>query len=379
MKKVLQVVTLSEWGGAQHIVYLLAKHLRSDYEITVACAPGGPLIERLRELRIRVIEIPELCRLPHPVKDLRALWKLYRLIRSERFDIVHTHSTKAGLLGRLAAHLAGVPVILFTAHGWAFSEGRRRPWRWFLAQVERLPAWLSTKIICVSEYDRQLALRYRVVSPEKLTVIPNGLEPEPFRTPTEKRALRAQLGASDVVGIVTMVGRLAPPKDFETLITAWEGLHAPGWQLWIVGEGPQRSRLEELVRTKGLREQIVFLGERHDVPKILKASDIFVLTSRWEGMPLTIIEAMLAGLPVVATRVGGAPELIEENVTGILVPPKDPITLRRALSRLLSDGELRNRLGTMGQRRALERFTVERMITQLKALYRALEPAERSG
>lgn len=371
-------MTLSEWGGAQHIVYLLAKYLRSDYEITVACAPGGLLVERLRELGIRVIEIPELCRLPHPLKDLRALWKLYQFIRSERFDIVHTHSTKAGLLGRLAAAWARAPVILFTAHGWAFSEGRARPWRWCLAQVERLPAWLSTKIICVSEYDRQLALRYRVVSPEKLIVIPNGLEPEPFRAPTEKRALRVQLGAGDAEGIVTMVGRLAPPKDFETLITAWEGLQASGWQLWIVGEGPQRSRLEELVRAKGLDERIKFLGERRDVPDILKASDIFVLASRWEGMPLTLIEAMLARLPVIATRVGGVPELVEENVTGILVPPKDPITLRHALSRLLGNGELRDRLGAMGQRRALERFTVERMITQVKALYHALEPAERS-
>ncbi|MEM4283847.1 MAG: glycosyltransferase family 4 protein [Candidatus Caldarchaeum sp.] len=372
-KKILQVVTLSEWGGAQHIVYLLAKYLRSDYEITVACAPGGLLIERLRELNIRVMEIPELCRLPHPVKDLRALWKLYRLIRSERFDIVHTHSTKAGLLGRLAAACAKVPVIVFTAHGWAFSEGRPWLWRWFLAQAERLPAWLSTKIICVSEYDRQLALRFQVASREKLVVIPNGLGAEPFCTLADKRELRTQLGASDAVGIVTMVGRLAPPKDFETLITAWEGLNAPGWQLWIVGEGPLRLRLEELIHAKGLDERIKFLGERRDVPDILKASDIFVLTSRWEGMPLTLIEAMLAGLPVIATRVGGVPELVEDGVTGLLVPPKDALTLRSALERLLSSAETRQRMGEAGRHRALEHFTVEQMINRVRVLYHDLE------
>ncbi|MCS6937502.1 MAG: glycosyltransferase, partial [Candidatus Bipolaricaulota bacterium] len=143
MKKILQIVTLSEWGGAQHIVYLLAKSLRSDYEITVACAPGGPLVDRLRAEGIRVVEIPHLCRNPHPIKDLRALWTLYRLMKRERFEIVHTHSTKAGLLGRLAATWARVPIILFTAHGWAFSEGRAKPWRWLLAQVERFAARLS--------------------------------------------------------------------------------------------------------------------------------------------------------------------------------------------------------------------------------------------
>ncbi|MEM4402525.1 MAG: glycosyltransferase, partial [Candidatus Caldarchaeum sp.] len=239
--------------------------------------------------------------------------------------------------------------------------------------AERLPAWLSTKIICVSEYDRQLALRFQVASREKLVVIPNGLEPEPFRAPTERRALRVQLGASDAVGIVTMVGRLAPPKDFETLITAWEGLKAPGWQLWIVGEGPLRLRLEELVHAKGLDERIKFLGERRDVPDILKASDIFVLTSRWEGMPLTLIEAMLAGLPVIATRVGGVPELVEDGVTGLLVPPKDALTLRSALERLLSSAETRQRMGEAGRHRALEHFTVEQMINRVRVLYHDLE------
>ncbi len=379
MKKVLQVVTLSEWGGAQHIVYLLAKYLRSEYEITVACAPGGILVERLRALGICVVEIPELCRLLHPVKDLGALWKLYRLIKAKRFDIVHTHSTKAGLLGRLAASFAKVPVILFTAHGWAFSEGRPWLWRWLLAQAERLPALLSTKIICVSEYDRQLALRFGVVSHEKLVVIPNGLEPEPFCTPTDKRVLWGRLGASNVAGIVTMVGRLAPPKDFETLIVAWEGLKAPGWQLWIVGEGPRRSRLEKIVHAQDLGEQIAFLGERHDVPEILKASDIFVLASLWEGMPLTIIEAMLAGLPVIATRVGGVPELVEEGVTGLLVSPEDALALRSALKHLLSSAETRQRMGEAGRRRALEHFTVEQMISRVRALYRNLEPQRGFG
>lgn len=379
MKKVLHVVTLSEWGGAQHIVYLLAKYLRSEYEITVACAPGGLLVDRLRAEGIRVIEIPDLCRNPHPIKDLRALWRLYRLMRAERFDIVHTHSTKAGLLGRLAARLAGVPIILFTAHGWAFSEGRSWPWRWLLAQVERLPALFSTKIICVSEHDLQLALQFRVAPSEKLTVIYNGIDPSPFASLPDKRELRRELGFSPSETIITMVGRLAPPKDFDTLFTACEQLAVWGWKLLIVGDGLLRSRLARAIEAQDLQHRVLLLGERGDVPRILKASDIFVLSSRWEGLPLVVIEAMLAGLPVIATCVGGLPELVKDGVTGILVPPRDPTALHHALGQLLSDEKLCQRLGIAGQRRALERFTVERLIAQVRDLYhRALEPVESS-
>ncbi len=378
LMKILHIVTLSEWGGAQHIVYLLAKYLQAEHDISVACAPGGLLGERLHELGIRVIEIPELCRLPHPFKDLRALWKLYRLIQTEQFDIVHTHSTKAGLLGRFAARLANVSIILFTAHGWAFCEGRPWLWRWLLAQAERLPALFSTKIICVSEHDRQLALKFGVAPQEKLTVIYNGLDPSPFASSTDPNELRRELGLPPSEKIITMVGRLAPPKDFETLLAACEGLEHPSWRLLILGDGPLRSRVVRVIGTKGLQNRVLLMGERQDVPRFLQASDIFVLSSRWEGLPLVVIEAMLAGLPVVATRVGGVPELVEDGVTGLLVPPKDPRALRRALAQLLSSPELCERLGSSGQRRALERFTAEKMIAQVRDLYRTLESARRS-
>ncbi|MCI2429064.1 glycosyltransferase family 4 protein [Candidatus Acetothermia bacterium] len=373
--RMLQLVTLSEWGGAQHIVYLLAKHFQQEYDMTVACAPGGPLIERARAAGLRVIEIPELCRLPHPLRDLRALWKLHSLMKAERFNIVHAHSTKAGLLGRLAARSAGVPVILFTAHGWAFTEGRRYWIRWLLAQIERLASLASSKIICLSEYDRQLALRFGVASQEKLVVIPNGLEDEPFCSliDKDKKELRYRLGGSNAAGIVTMVGRLAPPKDLKTLMAAWEGLKRSGWKLWIVGEGPLRPRLEEIVRARGLGDHVILLGERRDIPELLKASDIFALASRWEGLPLTIIEAMLAGLPVVAARVGGVPELVEDGVTGLLVPPEDACALRGALEQLMGSEETRHRMGELGRRRARERFTAEHMLSQVEDLYHDLE------
>lgn len=369
--RMLQLVTLSEWGGAQHIIYLLGKHFKQEYDITIACAPGGPLIERARAEGLRVVEISSLCRNPHLWKDLCAFRQIYRLMRSARFDIVHTHSTKAGLLGRLAARLAGVPVILFTAHGWAFTEGRKYWVRWLLAQIERLSSFASNKLICVSEHDRRTALKFSVASAEKLVTIYNGLAEIAPDHLVDRGHLRRELGIEESARVLTMVGRLAPQKDPIALVEACWTLswRVPRWHLLIVGDGPLRAQTEQAIRARGLQGQITLLGERNDVPRILAASDIFVLPSRWEGLPLTIIEAMLAELPVVATRVGGVAELVEDAITGLLVPPNDPQALKRALAQLLEEAEVRKRMGEEGRRRALERFTIEHMISQTGQLY----------
>jgi len=299
--KVLLLVTLSELGGAQQIVYILSRHLRADYDVTVACAPGGFLIEKLREEQIRVVEIPELVRPLNPILDLKALLKLYRWLHREHFDLIHAHSTKAGLLGRLAARLAGMPAALFTAHGWAFTEGRAYWKRWLLAQVERLAAKVTTKIICVSEHDLRLALQFQVASPDQLIVIHNGVDPRPFLNADGNR-IRRQLGLKGNP-LLTFVGRLAPQKDPLTLLKAVQNLSEG--RLILIGEGPLRSKALRFIRRNGLASRVVLAGERKDIPDVLAASDVFVLPSRWEGLPLTVIEAMIAGLPVVASRVGG--------------------------------------------------------------------------
>jgi glycosyltransferase involved in cell wall biosynthesis len=375
--KVLLLVTLSEWGGAQHIVYLLAKHLRKEYEITVACAPNGELIKKLRQENIRVIELSALCRNLQPWHDLQALWQLYRLMKRERFDVVHAHSTKAGLLGRIAARLAGVSVILFTAHGWAFTEGRSFWKRSLLAWIERFATRYSTKIICVSEHDYRLALEFKVARPEQLMVIHNGLDSQPYLSPSFYRGevtstLLSFLGRKGVEGraVVTFVGRLAAPKDPLTLLQAIQKV--PDCKMLIVGDGPLRRELEGFIQQNGLGERVLLVGASDRIPEILAASDIFVLSSYWEGLPLVIIEAMLAGLPVVATRVGGVPELIEEGVTGLLVPPGNPVELARALRALLDDESLRRRMGEAGKKRALELFTLDRMIEQYQQLYKGV-------
>lgn len=362
---ILQVVTLSEWGGAQEVVRILADNLRRTYPVVVACAPGGRLIDELTALEIPVVPIRHLARYPHPFRDFAALLALLRLIRTLRPAIVHAHSTKAGMLARVAARLARVPVVLFTAHGWAFTSGRSRWKRVLLAAIERCLARVTTRIICVSRYDRELALQFRVAPAEKLEVIHNGLDPSLFAGRTPGEGSRKRRRSQELV--MTFVGRLRSPKDPFTLIRAFSKLDRG--RLVIVGDGPQRQNVLELIDELDLAHRVELTGERKDVPSLLAASDVFVLTSNWEGLPLTIIEAMLAGLPVVATRVGGVPELIEDGVTGFLVPRQEPEDLADVLRRFVMDENMTSRMGQAGKEKAMREFSLGQMLSQVQALY----------
>lgn len=374
--RVLHVITLSDWGGAQAHVLALARGFRHLYDVTVACGPGGPLVARLREEGIRVVEIPGLTRTPNPLADLATLVRLSRWMRRERFALVHCHSTKAGLLGRVAARAAGIPAVLFTAHGWPFAGSWWSPIvRSFLALAERMAARFTTTIICVSHHDREAALRAGIGPSWRLKVIPNGIAPGPWMVdaPSEEggRGTGEQCTA-------VMVGRLHEPKDPITLVNAWARVGASR-RLLLVGDGPMRPGVEALILKQGLEGRVAVLGARDDVPVLLRSVDVFVLSSRWEGMPLAVIEAMMSGLPVVATDVGGVSEAVVDGETGFLVPPGNSDALAVALDRLLADPALRRRMGDAGRRRALEHFTEESMLTDTAAVYeRALSGLNRT-
>ncbi len=364
MPHLVLVVTLSEWGGAQSYVYQLAQAARVRHDVTVLCGPGGSLVKRLRADGIPVVEIPAFRRGLHPLRDAQAFGQLTRFLSRARVDLLHANSTKAGLLSRLAAHRAGVRAVVFTAHGWAFTEGRSRLTRWLLAQAERIAATMTTRVICVSQHDHDLAARLGVAHPESMTVIHNGIDPVSLSQDGRENFRRALgIGAEPVV---IMVGRLAPPKDPVALLEALGGL--PAGHIVVAGDGPLRPRVEGAARRLELG-RVSLLGFREDIPGLLQACDIFALPSHWEGLPLAVIEAMMAGLPVVATRVGGVPELVEHGVTGLLVPAGDVGALREALGALLADRELRARMGAAGRQRALERFTAQRMVRDTMDLY----------
>lgn len=360
--RVLLLVTLSDWGGAQACVYALARGLRDRYDVVVGCAPGGPLVARLRADGIAVVELPTLRRTPAPLDDLRTLWRLVRWMRAARFAVVHCHSTKAGLLGRLAARLAGVPAAIFTAHGWPFVSGWPPPVRWAATLAERVVARFTSAIVCVAEQVRQEALSLRIGRPDRLVLIYNGTDPD--RWPPRSRA---QAAGSTVV----TVGRLQPPKDPATLLAAWRRV-PPGHRLLVLGDGPLRPALEAAAADLTADGTVTFLGARADVAQALADADVFVLSSRWEGLPFAVIEAMMVGLPVVASRVGGVEEAVVDGLTGFLVPPEDEAALAAALTRLLRDPDLREAMGREGRRRALELFTERAMVEQTAGLYAAV-------
>ena len=368
--RILFLITRAPRAGAQTHVFGLIRAMKDNFSCHLATGHHGWLTEKTQALRVPTTVLPSLVRPINPIGDLRAVWGLWRLIRKVRPDLVSTHSTKAGLLGRFAAKRGGVPVILFTAHSWVFTEGASSWRRWLGPPLERCAAKYTTKIICVSEYDRQLALKHKITEPSKIEVIHNGVDPQPFLDARGDR-IRREFGLGEV-RIITTIGGLRPEKCQLTFLEAFRNLGDRNAVALLVGDGPLRHKLESFVAKNGLRGQVFFTGERQDVPNILAASDVITLSSRREGLPLAVIEAMLAGLPVVATQVGGVPELVQDGVTGLLVPPDDPEALARAMNKVLEDRAGAREMGKAGSKIALQRFTFDRMASRTVCLYRDL-------
>ncbi len=360
--RILYIITLAEFGGAQsHVRELLRFASKQNHTVGLVVGGPGPLSDAARQMGVEVMITPDLVQPIQPAKDIRALSKVRRAIQMFQPDIVHAHSSKAGVIGRLAARLEGVPRV-FTAHGWAFSEGvlvRRKA----LAIVsERIASRWSDKIITVSDYDRNLALRHHVARPEQLITIHNGVDDTSYR---------ADPGC-DSSAILTMVARFAPPKNQSDLVLAAEDLKGE-FEVEFIGDGPQIADIQAQVAGARLSRKVTFWGLRPDVPESLARTHVFVLVSKWEGLPISILEAMRAGLPVVASNVGGVREAVVDGETGFLVPSGDVVTLRDRLQRLLSDPELRARLGAAGRRRYERYFTLERMMQKTWKVYQSLK------
>lgn len=353
---ILLLITKAERGGAQsHVLELL--RLRDRARITVASGEDGFLLEQARALGLETVVVPQLVAPLDPRRDLVALWALVRLLRRLRPDLVHLHSSKAGLLGRVAARLAGVPAV-FTAHGWAFTEGAGRARRLLAIWSERLAAPLSAAIIAVSDYDRDLGARLRV-APQART-IHNAL-------PAAPRITLASPRPSGPVRFV-MVARFAPPKDQALLLRAAAPLR--GAEVWLVGDGPELEATRALAVTLEMGERARFLGSRDDVPELLAQVDVFCLCSHYEGFPISVLEGMRAGLPVVASDVGGVGEAVVDGRTGLLVAHNDVASWRLALARLLDDPVARAAMSRAGGERFGAHFTLPHLLERTWAVYR---------
>jgi glycosyltransferase involved in cell wall biosynthesis len=360
--RLLYVVTLAEVGGAQSYVRDLLAAAKEDYDVTVAAHGDGPLRVAAGALGVPFVELRHVRRAISPTQDPLGLSELVRLFRRVRPDIVHLNSSKVGILGRVAARLARVPVCVFTAHGWAFSAAGSRTASLY-RRADRLMKPLATSIICVCDADRVAGLAAGTCSEGRTVVIHNAVDVGP----APERDTRRE-GPLEVVG----VGRLAEQKDFATLISALALLPPGTARLRVLGEGPLRSELEAQIAATGLADAVDLVGEVSDVRAQLARAEVFALTSRWEGLPISILEAMAAGLPVVASAIDGVPEAVVDGETGLLTKPGAAQQVADALLRLASDPDLRERLGQAGRRRAEELFSLPRWRTAHLDLYAGL-------
>jgi glycosyltransferase involved in cell wall biosynthesis len=366
--KILQIANVD--FSMYHFVLPLMRALRArGHEVIVACAEGS-LLDRVRAEGFRVIPVP-MARSLNPVAQGRALAALLALIRAEKPDLVHAHMPISGLLGRAAARMLGVKRIAYTCHGFLFNQPG--PWwrRSLALAMERAAGRITDVYMTVSEEEagdaRRLGIHRNAVP------VLNGRDPARFRPDAAARAaVRAEHGARDEDCVVLVASRLVRHKGYPELLEAMRGT-PEHCVLWVAGTRLASDHGEDMEphferAAQALGRRLVRLGYREDMPRVLAAADAFCLPSHFEGMPMSIVEAMLTGLPVIATDIRGSREQVVEGETGVLVPPAEVAPLAAALTRIAGDPALRAAMGAAGRARALDRFDEAKVLARTVAL-----------
>lgn len=358
---IAQVITrMDTVGGAQiHVRDIATSLQRQGHVVHLITGEQENVHSGLESVPIHSVR--HLVRDLRPYSDIRAYVDLKRLLKKIAPDIVATHSSKAGIIGRLAAWSLRIPVV-FTAHGWSFTEGvpnlQKRFYRW----IEKITGSFSSGVIAVSEYDQKLALKHKVISNRKLVCIQNGVpdvdKPQMMRQPNEEIRL-------------IMIARFAPPKMQLRLVEALSDLKTLPWIMHFVGDGPMKEVVENCAINKGISDRVLFEGWHSNVEQLLATSDVFILLSEFEGLPLSILEAMRAGLPIIATDVGGVREAVTAE-NGFLVHKEDFVTLKEAIQQLVEDEELRSKMGAKGRELYEKKFTFDNMMDKTLAYYKSI-------
>ncbi|QZP22922.1 Glycosyltransferase involved in cell wall bisynthesis [Pseudomonas sp. NFPP04] len=359
--RILYVITRSDviGGASVHLLDLASGVQEAGHEVIIVVGGEGVFIERAKDRGLACVSANHLVRPLSVINDFRCYLELKRIVSAWKPDLIHAHSSKAGIIGRLVAKKLSVP-CLFTAHGWAFTEGVSASRRFLYRWIERAVANLANKIITVSDYDRLLALRSGVGSADLIVTIHNGM-------PSVEDSSATKV-ASEITRLI-MVARFDAPKDHAFLVRALASLTRNDWAMEFVGDGPTMSKVKQLVAELDLADKIFFPGACSDVSERLSRSDVFCLISNWEGLPLTVLEAMRSGLPVIASGVGGVPEAVKQQETGILVAKHDHEGLVYALDALIGSRELRSKMGILGKSRFSSDFTFELMLQRTITVY----------
>ncbi|MEY0174298.1 glycosyltransferase family 4 protein [Providencia rettgeri] len=365
MKIVYVITKADEIGGAQTHVKDLAILFKNDgHDVTVIVGEEGIFTKQLRENAITTIILSELQRNISIFKDLYCTIKLRKLIKSINPDIVTLHSSKAGIIGRLSLMFTSIPVV-FTAHGWAFTDGIPAHKKYIFIFIEKIFSYLADKIITVSNKDKELAIKYRVSTPSQQVVIHNGISDILLEECKQSKL------ATDNIQLIS-VARFSKQKDHITLFHALKEMHNQNWHLTLVGKGPLLNQMINLANVLGLTDNISFLGEREDVKDLLRISDIFVLSTNWEGLPISIIEAMSVKLPIISTDVGGVNELVSDEVNGYLIDPKNISQLAKKIDFLILNEEKREQFGLNSRNLFLEKFNINSMYIKTKNTYEVI-------
>ena len=372
-KKVLYVITQAEMGGAQRYLYDLATSSDAqNYDISVAIGQGQDqsLINELKGKNIITYQIKHLVRQVSPLNDILAIFELRKIYKRIKPDVIHLNSSKAGVLGSLANHtIAKISYnIVYTAHGWVFNEPMNKIKKILYWSLEKITSQPKDKIICVSEFDRQTAIKYKIAGAKKLTTIHNGLDNNLMVFLTKEEA-RKELKLPTDKTIVGTVANFYKTKGLEYFIKAIKELNDENIIGVIIGEGDLRMELKKLISSLGLKNKLLLLGKHTNASKYLKAFDIYACSSVKEGFPYSILEAMAAKLPIISTNVGGIPEMIKDNNNGLLVEPKNPEILSEEIKLLIKNQDLSQKLAEKAEQDVKNNFTKEQMIKQTFGLY----------
>lgn len=367
----LYVVTKLELGGAQKQLLSLIENLdRERFRPFLFTAQDGLLLSDALSIKCLTLKKSRyLERAINPFNDFLALIELYRFIKKNSIEIVHTHSSKAGIFGRLAARLAKVKVIIHTVHGWSFNDYQPMLAKKFFIWLERFTAQFTDKLIVVSNYDKQKGLDCHIGCADKYALIHYGIDYREFSGGDQN--IREELGIDGhdlVIGMVACFKPQKSPQDFVKLANLVNQI-MPNIKFILVGDGVLRPYIQRLINTFKLRKQIILTGWRRDIWRILSAIDIFVLTSLWEGLPIAALEAMASSKPIVATHTGGIEEVVIEGKSGFLVAPRDINKISQRISVLLKDETLRTKMGQSAKECLGFNFALANMLKENNSLY----------
>lgn len=371
--KVLHLITRLIVGGAQDSTLLtIEKHRRDRYCVHAAGNPAGEWSARARAVADVFHPIPNLVNPISPRRDSAALLDIVRLLRRERYDVVHTHSSKAGIIGRVAARIAGTPAVIHTMHGPTGLHDEMPAWkRGVFKAAERVAGRCTHHMIAVSDKTRQHIVELGLVAPDKTRTIYSGIDFAGLDGPWDAGAVRRELDLPPGTQVVVFVGRLDEAKAPDVLVAAFAEVvrSRPSTVLLLVGSGELETPVRAQIAKLGIAERVRFLGTRHDVPAILRTADLFALSSRYEGVGRALTEAMLLGVPVVAPEIFGIPEVVHHGATGLLFPRGDAPALARAMLAMLDDPARARRMGENARRLTRTLFDGNAMVRDIEALY----------